>query len=95
MATHYMNIEVKRWVYMDMQEKAQRYNRTLLWEAVNDTLQYAKSFRVSGHKIAETEKAVQFDLYFWNLRKAGRYVTDAPVEGGWKVWIPKSAIIKM
>ena len=47
-----------------------------------------------GEKLSETEKAVQFSLSYWNLRKAGRYITDAPVEHGWKMWIPKSVILK-
>ena len=46
-----------------------------------------------GEQIKETEKAIQVVLSFWNLKKAGRYVTDAPVEKRWKTWIPKSVMI--
>ena len=50
-------------------------------------------FALFGDTIKETEKAVQVQLSFWNLRKAGRYVTDAPVEKRWKTWIPKSVLL--
>lgn len=46
-----------------------------------------------GEKIKETAKAVQYRLKYWNLNKAGRYVTDAPVEDKWLTWIPKSVLL--
>ena len=50
-------------------------------------------YALFGEKVRETEKAIQVILSFWNLNKAGRYVTDAPVEKRWKTWIPKSVLI--
>lgn len=50
-------------------------------------------FSVYGEVINETEKAVLLSLNYWNLNKAGRYVTDAPMCKGFKVWMPKEAII--
>lgn len=49
-------------------------------------------FALYGNQLRETEKAVFMELSFWNLRKAGRYVNDAPVETRWKTWIPKSVL---
>lgn len=46
-----------------------------------------------GEPVKETEKAIQYTLKFWNLNKAGHYVTDAPVESKWKTWIPKSVLL--
>lgn len=50
-------------------------------------------YALFGEKVRETEKAVQFRLKYWNLRKAGRYVNDAPVEDKWLTWIPKSVML--
>ena len=50
-------------------------------------------YYLCGDKVRETEKAIQVILSYWNLNKAGRYVTDAPVEKKWKTWIPKSVLI--
>lgn len=50
-------------------------------------------FALFGDKLKETDKAIQMELSFWNLRKAGRYVTDAPVEKRWKTWVPKSVLL--
>lgn len=50
-------------------------------------------FALFGEKIKETEKAVQYRLKVWNIRKAGRYITDAPVECRWVSWIPKSVML--
>lgn len=46
-----------------------------------------------GDKLRETDKAIQVQLSFWNLNRAGRYVNDAPVEKRWKTWIPKSVLL--
>ncbi len=46
-----------------------------------------------GEVLKETDKALQCRLKFWNLKKAGRYVTDAPVESRWTTWIPKSVLL--
>lgn len=50
-------------------------------------------YALFGEVVKETEKAIQYRLKFWNLRKAGRYVTDAPVEDRWLTWIPKSVLL--
>ena len=52
-----------------------------------------KGYVFFGEKIRETEKAVFFNLKYWNLNKAGRDITHAPIEKTWKAWIPKSAIL--
>lgn len=50
-------------------------------------------YSLCGNIIKETEKAVQYELAFWNLNRAGRYVNDAPVETRWKTWVPKSVLL--
>lgn len=50
-------------------------------------------FAVYGTVEKETEKAVLLSLNYWNLNRAGRYITDAPLCKGFKAWMPKSAII--
>lgn len=95
-----MKIIIKKWIYEEVQTKAQRYNFTLCWAKTE--AEYAKIlfdieediFSLYGNIEKETEKAVCFSLDYWNLNKAGRCVTDAPRCNGFKVWIPKSAIIK-
>lgn len=52
------------------------------------------AFNLVGNITKETDKAVLVECLYWNLNRAGRYVTDAPVCDGFKVWIPKSAILK-
>lgn len=44
-----------------------------------------------GDVIRETEKAVQVSADFWSTRS---HIADLTVHKGWKVWIPKSVIIK-
>lgn len=50
-------------------------------------------YALFGEPVKETDKAIAYRLKFWNLRKAGRYVTDAPVEDRWLTWIPKSVML--
>ena len=72
-------------IYSETQKAKDDYNRGLL-----DIVGRA----IFGKQLGETEKAIYMELSFWNLRKAGRYINDAPVETRWKTWIPKSVIIK-
>ena len=53
---------------------------------------YEQAYTLYGEIARETEKAVLLECDYWNLNRAGRYVTDAPRCKGFKVWIPKSAI---
>lgn len=67
-------------------------------EAIGKNLYNAGKLDIAGYalfgeKVRETEKAIQVTLSFWNLNKAGRYVTDSPIETKWKTWIPKSVLI--
>lgn len=95
-------IIVKDWIYEEAQVKAQKYNYTLLWNRAtmcedNELASVIddKLFCLFGDVERETEKAILVNCSFWNLRKAGRYVTDAPIENGFKVWLPKSAVINI
>lgn len=89
---------VKAWWYRNEQTKAGSYDWTLVWSPVFDEEkdpmhEKAVAYILQGEEVRETEKAKNFTLDFWNLRKAGRYVTDAPMERRWKTWIPKSVIL--
>jgi len=87
-------IIVKRWIYEDVQSKAQNYMRTLCWDKVLDYDKNGKEvecFALYPESIVkETEKAVCFDCKYWSQR--GREV-NFTVYHGHKVWIPKSAIL--
>lgn len=54
---------------------------------------YQRAYNLVGNITKETEKAVLVECLYWNLNRAGRYVTDAPVCEGFKVWVPKTAIL--
>lgn len=94
-----MRFEVKQWIYVDVQTKAQKYNFTLCWELAHDEDPFGDcwdekdTFYLWGNVVRETEKATLFELDYWNLNRCGRYATDAPRCNGFKVWIPKSAIL--
>ena len=55
------------------------------WEEVN---------HIYGNVVRETEKAVMIEADYWDFRYC-RYVNDAQVKHGWKVWIPKSVILNL
>lgn len=78
-------------VYED--ENGQRYNEKRGKDLYDAGKADECGFALFGNKLKETEKAIQMELSFWNLRKAGRYVTDAPVETRWKTWVSKSVIL--
>ena len=92
-------ITMKQWIYADAQTKAQKYNFTLVWKAVHTEGEHCwtknDTFNLYGEITRETEKAVLLECDYWNLNRAGRYITDAPRCKGFKVWIPKSAIIEI
>ena len=50
-------------------------------------------YALFGEVVKETDKAIAYRLKFWNLRKAHRYITDAPIEDRWLTWIPKSVLL--
>ncbi len=83
-----LQVDVKRWIYQEAQTRAQKYNWTLLWNHIDEHV-----FALYGDITRETEKAVLLECKYWNLNRAGRYATDAPVCEGFKVWIPKTAIV--
>ena len=49
---------------------------------------------IYGKITRETEKAVLLEADYWDFRYC-RYVNDAKVKHGWKVWVPKSVIYKI
>ena len=71
-------------IYSETKQAKDDYNRGLLDRV---------GFALFGNQLKETDRAVYMELSFWNLRRAGRYITDAPVETRWKTWIPKSVLI--
>lgn len=94
-------IEVKQWIYIDAQAKAGQYNRTLVWDKghIEDEAfsgwHKKDTFFLYGEPVRETEKAVQYNLKYWNLSKAfrGGQLVGTDAESGWMCWIPKSAIV--
>ena len=102
-----MVIKVKSWFYQQEQSKAGKYNFTLKWDTlivntgkVNpETCTKWKEIGncFYGKVIKETEKAIQVELFYWNLNKGRhyRYLTDLPLEKEkrWKTWIPKSVLL--
>ena len=97
---------VKSWFYEKAQASARKYNFTLVWghckaytgegkvtadDFIHDT-NWEEAHWLYGEQARETEKAILVECDYWNLNRAGRYVTDAPRCKGFKVWIPKSVI---
>lgn len=89
-----MRITVKTWFYENEQNKAGKYNFTLVWKANYNEYDEKVSNNFYGKIVKETEKAIQCELLYWNLNRAERYITDAPMVTGWKTWIPKSVILE-
>ena len=87
-------IIVKRWIYEDVQSKAQTYMRTLCWDKVidyNTKGEEIECFALYPESIVkETEKAICFNCKYWSTK--GREVSFK-VFTGHNVWIPKSAIL--
>ena len=82
------------YVYENKKAKSEKFKRMFLDHSDEPTFGYEQiGYYVVGEKLKETEKAVQFELAFWNLNRVGRYVTDAPVETRWKTWVPKSVLL--
>ena len=93
-----MTLVIRPWIYEEIQTTAQKYMRTICWDKfenyefvdlTND--EYLYSISVNGI-VKETEKAVCFDCNYWSTRG---YRANFTVYSGHKVWIPKSAILKM
>lgn len=59
-----------------------------------DEKNWEKANRIFGNITRETEKAVLVEADYWDFRYC-RYVNDAQVKHGWKVWIPKSVIYEV
>lgn len=92
-------IAVKTWWYKKEQSKANGYSFTLIWDAIYDEekdpyhAEEPIGYLIQGEEVRETEKAKNFTLDFWNLRKGGRDISTVPIERRWKTWIPKSVIL--
>lgn len=56
-----------------------------------DEKNWEEARHIFGNITRETEKAVLVEADYWDFRYC-RYVNDAQVKHGWKVWIPKSVI---
>lgn len=92
--------KVKEWFYQKEQEKARKYNFTLYWDTiVKWNPEKGKDEEIGccfvGDIIRETEKAIQVELWFYNLNESWKYklLNDLPVsEKRWKTWIPKSVM---
>ena len=92
------NVIIKGWIYEKVQIDAQKYMRTLVWEKMDGCFfadltddEFVYSISVADI-VAETEKAVCFNCKYWSTRS---YRANFTVYEGHKVWIPKSAIIRM
>ena len=87
-------IIVKRWIYEEVQSKAQTYMRTLCWDKCIDFDDKGNDFECFAlypeSIVKETEKAICFDCKYWSHRSQRVNFT---VYHGHKVWIPKSAIL--
>lgn len=90
------SITIKSWIYEEIQSKAFCQSKTIVWNKQYD-------FDDNGDEIAiytigvkdiikETEKAICFNCKYWSTRS---YRPNFTVYDGYKVWIPKSAILKM
>lgn len=92
------NVIIKEWIYEDIQNKAQKYMRTIVWEKIDgcfyaDLTDDENVYCICVDSIvSETEKAICFNCKYWSTRS---YRANFTVYTGHKVWIPKSAIIRM
>lgn len=59
-----------------------------------DDANWEQAYHLYGTVAKVTEKAVMLECKYWDWRYV-RYVNDAPVKEGWRVWIPKSAIYNL
>jgi len=82
-------IKVKRWVIDKAQETASRYNTYIDFTRRDETLgcpiEDDGYVYVCGEVISETDKAIQAKL------ESGQVLGSCK---GWKVWIPKSQIVR-
>lgn len=91
-----MTLTIKSWIYEDIQSNAFCKAKTIVWDKQYD-------FDEDGNEVAiynigvegierETEKAVLVNCKYWSTRS---YRPNFTVYSGYKVWIPKSAILKV
>ena len=93
------NITVRAWIYEKVQTEAQKYMRTICWEKIDNAVlqrydvddEYVYIINVNGI-VKETDKAICFDCNYWSTKG---YTVNFTVYHGHKVWIPKSAILRM
>ena len=90
-----MNIILKSWIYEEIQSKAFCKGKTIVWKK---QLEYGDDGKVItsyvikvDHIVKETEKAICFDCVYWYH---GSRTVNFTEYTGYKVWIPKSAILK-
>ena len=90
------NINIKPWIYEEIQTTAQKYMRTICWKKqylLDDNGEEYLTYSINVNDVVkETEKAICFDCNFWSTRG---YRANFTVYSGHKVWIPKSAILEM
>ena len=89
-----MIITLKSWIYEKVQSEAFVKSKTIVWNKKvdhdkdgNETEVY--TIKVNGI-VKETEKAICFDCVYWY--HGGRNMSFTEYTG-YKVWIPKSAIL--
>lgn len=56
-----------------------------------DDRNWTTAYDIFGTITRETEKAILVECNYWDWRYV-RYVNDAHLRKGWRVWLPKSAV---
>lgn len=59
-----------------------------------DEKNWEEAAYIWGKVVRETEKAIMIEADYWDFRYC-RYVNDAELRHGWKVWLPKSVICNL
>jgi len=91
-----MTFTIKSWIYEEIQSRAFCNSKTIVWDKQYD-------YDENGNEVAiynigvedivkETEKAVFVNCRYWSTRS---YRPNFTVYNGYRVWIPKSAILKI
>lgn len=88
------NMMLKTWFYDKIQDEAFLKNKTIVWDGqfeYNENCEEIKVYTIKVNSIIrETEKAIYVDCCYWYH---GRTVNFTEYTG-YKVWIPKSVILK-
>ena len=90
------NMILKSWIYKKIQGDAFVQGKTIVWDKKYDYDEKGNEIEVFKIKvfniIGETEKALWCDCTYW--RHGGRTLNFTEY-AGYRVWIPKSAIVSM